>query len=106
MRSIVVSALEEIDCVIGDAVHQTVFLSDSPRPAAAEQVFQRFGFPRAFEGVPHDRIHEIQNSHGDRALVFDPKSKILKKLGLKYRDAFSLSPHPASLSAKQPFSRV
>jgi hypothetical protein len=36
---IVISALEEIDCFVGDAVHQTVFLSDSPGPTAAEHMF-------------------------------------------------------------------
>jgi hypothetical protein len=97
----VVFALEEIDCFIGDAVHEAVFLSDSPGPTAAEYVFQRFGFSEAFERVPHDRINQIRDSHRDSAFVFDPKSEVLKKLGLKYGNPFSLSLHRAFLSAKR-----
>jgi hypothetical protein len=32
---IVVSSLEEIDCLIGDLVDQPVFLSDAPRPTTS-----------------------------------------------------------------------
>jgi len=97
----VVSALEEIDCFIGDAVYEAVLLSDSPGPAAAEHVFQRFGLSEAFKRIPHDRINQIKDSHRDSALVFDPKSEVLKKLGLKYGNPFSLSLHRASLSVER-----
>ena len=52
--SIVVSSLEEIDCRIGDAVYQAVFLSDAPRPTTSQHVFQGFGLSQAFERIPHD----------------------------------------------------
>jgi len=97
----VVSGLEKIDSLVGDTVHQTVFLSDTPRPTAGEQIFQWFGFPRALKGIPHDRFNEIENSDRDAAFVFDPKSEVLKKLGLKYSEPFRLSLHRASLSAKR-----
>ena len=90
---IVISALQEIDCGIGDAVDQAMLLSDSPGPTAAQHIFQRFGFSWAFEGVPHDRVNEIKDSYRDSAVVFDPKSEVLKKLGLKYGDPFSRSLH-------------
>lgn len=96
-----VLALEEIDCFIGDAVYEAVLLSDSPGPTAAEHVFQRFGFSEAFERVPHDRINQVKDSYRDSALVFDPKSEVLKKLGLKYGNPFSLSLHRVSLSVKR-----
>ena len=94
-------ALEEINCFIGDAVYEAVLLSDSPGPAAAEYVFQRFGFSESFKRVPHDRINQIKDSHRDSTLVFDPKSEVLKKLGLKYGSPFSLSLHRAALSVKR-----
>jgi hypothetical protein len=97
----VILSLEEIDGIIGDAVYEAVLLSDSPGPAAAEHVFQRFGFSNAFERVSHDRIHQIKYSQRDSALVFDPKSEVLKKLGLKYGNSFSLSLHRASLSVRR-----
>lgn len=90
---IVVSALEEIDLFIGNAIHQAVFLGHSPRPTASQHIFQRFGFSGAFERVPHDSINEIEDSHRDGTLVFDPKSKVLEKLSLKYGDPFSLPFH-------------
>jgi hypothetical protein len=97
----VVFTLEEIDCFIGNAAYEAVLLSDSPGPTAAEHVFQRFGFSEALERFPHDRINQIKDSHRDRALVFHPKSKILKKLGLKYGNPFSPSLHRATLSVKR-----
>jgi hypothetical protein len=97
----VVLGLEEIDCFIGDAVYEAVLLGDSPGPAAAAYVFHRFRFSEAFEPVPHDRIDQIKDSHRNSALVFDPKSEVLKKLELKYGNPFSLSFHRESLSVKR-----
>ena len=99
--SIVVFTLKEIDCFVGDAVHEAMLLSDSPGPAACEHVFQRFGFSGAFERLPQDRIDQIRDAHRHSAFVFDPKSEVLKKLGLKYGNPFSLSLHRASLSVKR-----
>ena len=101
IRSIVISGLQEIDCFIGDPIHQTVFLSDSSRPTAAEHVFQWLGLSGTFERISHDRVNKVEDPQRDRALVLNPEAEILKKLTLKYRDPFSLSPHPASLSSKQ-----
>ena len=103
---IVVSSLEEIDGLVGDAVHQPVFLSDTPRPTAGEYILQRFGLSRAFERIPHDCLHEVEDSNSDAALVLKPKPEVLKKLGLKDSDPFRLSRHRASLSAKQLLSWV
>ena len=103
---IVVPSLEEIDCLIGDAVNQAVFLSDAPRPTTCQHVFQRFGLSQAFEWIPHDCLNKIEDSDGNTALVFDPKPKVLKKFGLKYSDPFKLSFHPASLFAKRLSSRA
>jgi hypothetical protein len=51
--------------------------------------------------VPHHHINEIKDSHRDSALGLNPKSEVLKKLGLKYGNPFSLSLHRGSLSAKR-----
>ena len=96
-----VSSLEEIDAFAGYPIHEPMFLSDTPRPATGKHIFQWFGFPRALKGIPHDRFNEIENSDRDAAFVFDPKSEVLKKLGLKYSEPFRLSLHRASLSAKR-----
>ncbi len=98
---IVVPGLKEIDCFIGHAVYEAMLLSDPSGPTTAEDVFQRFGFSEALEWIPHDGINQIKDSQSDSALVFDPKSQVLKKLGLKYGNPFSLALHRASLSAKR-----
>lgn len=104
--SIVISRLEEIDCLVGDAVHQPVFLSNTPGPTAGEHNSQRFGFSRTFERIPQDCLNEIEDSDRHAAFVFDPKPEILKKLGLKYGNPFRLSLHRASLFAMLLLSRV
>jgi hypothetical protein len=98
---LVVPSLEEIDCFIGDAVDQPVFLSDTPRPTAGEHILQRFGLSRAFERIRHDCLNEFEDSDGGAALVFDPKPEVLKKLGLKYGDPLRVSLHQASLFAER-----
>ena len=103
---VVVSGLEKIDGRGGDAVHQTVFLGDTTRPAPRQHVFQGFGFSGAFKGIPHDCVNEIENSQRDAAVVFDPKPEVLKKLGLKCGLPFRLSLHGASFSAKRLSFRV
>jgi hypothetical protein len=102
----VVSSLEEIDPLVRDAVHQPVFLSDAPGPAAGEDKFQWLGLTRSFERIPHDGVNEIQDPDRHTALVFDPKPQILKKLGLKYGRSLRLSLHRASLFAMPRPSRV
>ena len=95
--SVVVSSLKEIDCLVSDAVHQSVFLGDTPRPTAGEHILQRFGLSRTFERIPHHCLNEIEDSDRDAALVFDPEPEVLQKLGLKYGDPFRLPTHRASL---------
>ena len=96
-----ISGLEEIDCLISDAIDQPVFLRDTPRPAAGEHVFQWFGFPRAFERISHHWLNEMEDSDGYAAVVLDPKPEILKKFGLKNGDPLRLSRHQATLCAKR-----
>jgi hypothetical protein len=42
-----VTGLKEIDGFVTDAVYQTVFLRDAPRPTTGEQISKRLGFARA-----------------------------------------------------------
>ena len=44
---VVVSGLEEVDCLVSGAVHQTVFLSDAPRPKTGglEETRLKYGEP-------------------------------------------------------------
>jgi len=48
-----VTSLKKINGFVADAVHQAVFLRDAPRPTSCEQVSERLGLARAFEGIAH-----------------------------------------------------
>ncbi len=101
-----VSSLQEIDGFVTDAIHQTVLLCDSARPAAGKYIFERFGLPRTFERVSHDCLNQIEDPDCSGALAFHPESQVLKELRLEYGDPLRLSLHRASLYARSPLFRV
>jgi hypothetical protein len=98
---VVIPSLEKIDFLFSDPVDQSVLLSDTARPTPGEHIFQWFGLSRALEGISDDLVNEIEDSDGYASVVFDPETEVLKKLGLEYGNTLRLSPHRASLSAKQ-----
>lgn len=57
-----VSCLQEIDGFIGDAVHNTVFLSKSSGPTTAQQVLQWLGLSETCKRVPNGGIDKIEDS--------------------------------------------
>ena len=103
---IVVSSLEEIDGHVRDAIHQTVFLRDTPRPAPGKHIFQGFGLSGTFEWVSHDCIDQVEHSNGNVTLALHPEAEVLQELRLKYGDPFRLSLHRASLLGVRWLSRV
>jgi hypothetical protein len=102
----VVPSLEEIDALISDAVDQTVFLCDTARPATRKHKSQWLWFSWAVEGVAQDCFNEIENSDRYSALIFDPKPQVLKELGLKDSNPFSLPLHRTSLFALRRLSAL
>jgi hypothetical protein len=103
---VVVSSLQKIDSFVTDAIHQTVFLCDSARPAAGKYIFERFGFPRTVERISHDCLNQIEDPDCSGALTFHPESQVLKELRLEYGDPPRLSIHRASLYAMRPWFGV
>src|SRR5579872_7208793 len=97
--SVVVSSLEEINGLVGDPVHEAVFLSDAARPTPGQYKSQRFGFSRPFKGVPHDRLDEIEHSDSGASFGFDRKTQILPELGLKDRNPLTPWLHRGSLAS-------
>jgi hypothetical protein len=99
VKSVVESCLQKVNCFVGDPIHETVFLSDPSGPAAIEYMFQGFWFADTSKWVPHDRVDEIENTQGSRAVVFNPETKILKKLWLENSEPLSRSLHAGFLFA-------
>ena len=101
-----VSSLQEIDGLVTDAIHQSMFLCDSARPAPGKYMFERFGFARTFERISHDCLNQIEDPDRSGALAFDPESQVLKELRLEYSDPLRPSFHRASLYAMRPLFEV
>ena len=80
-RLIVVSGLEEIDGFVSDAIHQPVFLCDTPRPAPGKHIFKWFGLSKAFEWISHDCFNQIEDSDCNATLAFHPKPEVLRNSG-------------------------
>ena len=45
-------------------INQPVLLSDPPRPAAPQHVFERLGLADARERIAEDRFYKLQNAQG------------------------------------------
>jgi hypothetical protein len=73
-RSVVIAGLKKIDPLRTHRIDQPMFLGDAARPRIGKNVSQRFGFSDALERIPHHRFHEVNQSKGDAAIIFDPVS--------------------------------
>jgi hypothetical protein len=71
-HSIVVACLKEINAFDADAVHQSMFLRNPPRPTASQQISQRLGFSWALEGIAQHRFDQIQYSDRGTPVALDP----------------------------------
>ncbi len=82
---IMIAALQKIDSLIPDQIHESVFLGDAPGPDAGAEIFEEFGFAEALERIAHDGFDQFQNTQGDAAVCLHPVSQIFAEFGLKYR---------------------
>ena len=101
-----VTGLKEIDGFVADAIYQTVFLRDAPRPTAGEEISKRLGFTQAFEWIAHHRFDQIQCPDGGAAVRFHPVSEVLPELRMKDCDPLTFPRHLTSLAAIQTRLRV
>jgi hypothetical protein len=93
----VIPRLKEIDSVVGYAIYKPVLLSDSPRPAAFEDIAKRFGLPDSLKRITHHSLDEVEESHRRISICFDPVSKVFPELLLEYRDTLGTMSHSGSL---------
>jgi len=96
-----VSSLEEVNGFIRDTIHQPVFLGNTTRPTACQQISEGLRLSQPLEWILHHCLDEIQYSDRGAALGFDPKAEVLPKLRLNDSDPPRISLHPASLDAVQ-----
>jgi hypothetical protein len=101
-----VTSLKEINSFVADAVYQTVFLRDAPRPTAGQQMSKWLGLARALEWIAHHRFDQIQRSDCGASVGFHPVSQVLPELRMKDRDPLTFPLHPTSLAAIQPRLRA
>jgi hypothetical protein len=101
-----VTSLKEINGFVTDAVYQTVFLRDAPRPTTGEQISKRLGLARALEWIAHHRFDQIQRSDCCASVGFHPVSQVLSEFRMKDRDPLTFPLHRASLAAIQPRLRA
>jgi hypothetical protein len=80
----VVPRLQEINSSLTHAIHQTVLLCKSARPATCKDVFQRLRLSDAGEWVPQDAFYEFERAKRNLPVGFDPIAKVLPELGMKY----------------------
>ena len=94
-----VSSLEEIKGFIRDTVHQSVFLADTTRPAACQNISERLRLSQPLEWISHHCLDQVQHSDCGATFGFDPKTQVLPELRLKDRDPLRISLHLKSLDA-------
>jgi hypothetical protein len=74
---VVVAALQEFDPVEFDQVDTAMLLRNTPGPDIRTQIFQRFGFADAIEGVALYSLHQLQQPLGGTTVRLNPVLQIL-----------------------------
>ena len=91
-----ITGLEKIYTIAAYAIHETMFLCETARPASCKHVFEWLGFPDSCEWVAQDAFDKFEGAKRGFAVVFDPITKILPKLGMEY--GYSLNAGSQGLS--------
>jgi hypothetical protein len=90
LGSVVIPSLKKIDAICAHRVDEPMFFGDPTGPCPRQNVLQRFRFPDALEGIPHDRFDQIKNPKRHASVRLYPVSKVLTKLGMKDRETLRL----------------
>jgi hypothetical protein len=94
-----VAGLKKIDPFVAHPKHQTMLLRNTSRPAAGEQVAERFRLARAVERVAQHRFDQIEYSDCGIPIGFDPITKIVPELGVENRSSLNFPRHRGCLAA-------
>jgi len=104
-NSVVIPSLQKINAVSAYAIHQAVLLREAARPATREDVFQRLRLSDPRKWVAQDAFDEFECTERNLAVGFNPVTKILPELGMKYGFPVNVAwqvPSPAVTCLKVP----
>jgi hypothetical protein len=90
----VVLILKEVDPIVGNAVNQTMFLRDAPRPAACQNISERLRFSDAVIRIAHYRFNKVERPECRFAVGPDPVTQVFEELGLVDSRAFTRPGQP------------
>ena len=88
-----IASLKKINTLVGDTVHQPVFLRDTARPTTRQDISEGLRFAQALKWIAHHRLDQVQDSETGVPVGLDPKSQILEELRLKDGVPLSFSLH-------------
>ena len=82
-----IAGLKKIDSVVANEVYQAMLLGKTARPDARGEIFKWFRFANACKGIAHDSLDQVERTHGNLSVGFDPVAEVFPELRLE--DSFS-----------------
>lgn len=82
-RSVVVSALKEVESIVTHQVDEAMLLGDSTRPDVGTEVPDRLGLADTREGVTADGFDEVHDLQGHTTIRLNPKPQVFAELVLE-----------------------
>ena len=67
-----VPALEEVNPLSPDELHDAVLLSQTPRPKVRAKMLERLGLSNSDERIAHDRLNQFKNAQSDPPIRLNP----------------------------------
>ena len=95
-RSVVITCLQKVYPLISHTVYQSVFLRNSPRPAALKHVSKGLRLSHSLERITKDGIDQIEDSQSCPPIGFDPVPEVFAKLFLEHSGPFDITSHSGS----------
>ena len=80
-----IAGLQKIDSVAADKINDPVFLSETARPNAGRQIFERLWFPKAALWIAKNGFDKREDAERNIPVCFHPIFKVLDELRLKNR---------------------
>jgi hypothetical protein len=78
----VISALQEVDSIVSDQVHDPMLLGQPARPEIRSEMPQWLWLPDADERIADDRLDQLQQTQRGAPVGLDPMVQIVAELGL------------------------
>ena len=96
-----ITGLQKIDPIMGDAIYEPVLLREPARPASRQHVLEWLWLANSGKRIPQHAFNELEGAKRDLPVVFDPVTNILPKFGMKYGLTLNVAqkfPSPCGIS--------